>query len=60
MGKDFEVNNIDISKPFEINFNKNKVIDEGFKIAFFQLIEKIIQMLRNTIGQLFRFQIFTI
>ncbi len=41
-GKDFEVNNIDISKPFEINFDKNKVIDEGFRTAFFQLIEKIV------------------
>ena len=36
--KSFEINNIDISTPFEINFNKNKVIDNGFKKAFYQLI----------------------
>jgi hypothetical protein len=36
--KAFEINNVEISKPFEINFNKNKVIDEGFREAFFQLI----------------------
>ena len=29
-GKAFDINNIEISKPFEINFDKNKVIDEGF------------------------------
>ena len=36
--KAFEINNIDISRPFEINFNKNEVIDEGFKKAFIELI----------------------
>ena len=36
--KSFEINNIDISTPFEINFNKNDVIDNGFKKAFYQLI----------------------
>tara|TARA_Y100000741_G_scaffold200209_1_gene152294 strand:- start:958 stop:2034 length:1077 start_codon:yes stop_codon:yes gene_type:complete len=35
--KVFNINNIEISKPFEINFNKNKVIDEGFRKAFFEL-----------------------
>ena len=32
--KSFDVNNIEISKPFEINFDKNKVIDDGFIKAF--------------------------
>ena len=33
-GKTFDINNIEISRPFEINFDKNEVIDEGFKKAF--------------------------
>ncbi len=37
-GKAFEINNIEISKPFEMSFDKNKVIDEGFKKAFSELI----------------------
>ncbi len=36
--KSFEINNIEISKPFEISFDKNKVIDIGFKKAFLELI----------------------
>ncbi len=39
--KAFNINNIEISKPFEINFNKNKVIDEGFRKAFFELMSLI-------------------
>ena len=41
-GKAFDINNIDISKPFEINFNKNEVIDEGFKEGFLELISLIV------------------
>ena len=37
-GKAFDIKDIEISKPFEINFDKVKVIDEGFEKAFFQLI----------------------
>ena len=40
-GKAFEINNIDISQPFEMNFDKNEVISEGFKKAFFELISLI-------------------
>jgi len=36
--KSFSVDNIEISKPFEINFDKNKVINEGFIKAFSELI----------------------
>ena len=36
--KSFEINNIEISKQFENNFDKNKVIDSGFKKAFMELI----------------------
>ena len=32
--KTFSVNDIEISTPFEINFNKNEIIDEGFAQAF--------------------------
>ena len=41
--KAFDINNIDISRPFEINFNKNEVIEEGFKEAFFKLISLIVK-----------------
>ena len=36
--KAFEINNVEISKPFKIEFNKNKVIDEGFIKAFSKLV----------------------
>ncbi len=39
----FSVNDIEISAPFEINFNKNEIIDEGFIQAFDQLILSIAQ-----------------
>ena len=42
VAKSFEIENIDISRPFEINFNKNEVIDEGFERAFFELISIIV------------------
>ena len=41
--KSFEINDIEISQPFEINFDKNNVIDEGFKNAFFELIYSLIK-----------------
>ena len=41
-GRAFEINNVEISKPFEMNFNKNKVIDEGFNKAFLKLIKLIV------------------
>ena len=43
LAKTFSVNDVEISTPFEINFNKNKIIDEGFIQAFDQLILSIIQ-----------------
>ncbi len=45
--KAFEVENIEISKPFEINFDKNEIIDQGFKKAF----SKLILLLVNTTDQ---------
>tara|TARA_B100001057_G_scaffold299881_1_gene300017 strand:+ start:2417 stop:3496 length:1080 start_codon:yes stop_codon:yes gene_type:complete len=39
--KAFKINNIEISKPFEMKFDKNKVIDEGFEKAFLELIKLI-------------------
>ena len=33
-GKAFDISNIEISRPFEINFDKNKVLDDGFKKAY--------------------------
>ena len=41
--KTFSINDIEISTPFEINFNKNEIIDEGFAEAFNKLILSIVQ-----------------
>ena len=41
--KTFSVKDIEISTPFEINFNKSEIIDEGFIKAFDQLILSIVQ-----------------
>ena len=38
----FEINNINISRPFEINFDKSEVIDEGFKKAYQNLVKIIL------------------
>ena len=40
--KTFDIENIDIKRPFEINFNKNEVIDDGFKEAYDRLLSLII------------------
>ena len=37
----FKVSDIEISSPFELNFNKNRVIDDGFQIAFSNLLTMI-------------------
>ena len=37
----FDIKNIEISRPFEMNFDKNKVIDQGFKKAFSKLVSLI-------------------
>ena len=39
--KSFEINNIEITKPFKNNFDKNKVIDSGFQKAFLELIYRL-------------------
>ena len=41
--KTFSINDIEISTPFEINFNKNEIIDKGFLKAFNELIYSIVQ-----------------
>jgi hypothetical protein len=41
--KTFSINDIEISTPFEINFDKNEIIDKGFTQAFDQLILSIVQ-----------------
>ena len=40
--KGFFIDNIEVSKPFEINFDKNKVIDEGFNKAFYELVSLLV------------------
>ena len=37
----FKVSNIEISSSFELNFNKNRVIDKGFQISFLNLLNMI-------------------
>ncbi|WP_415278640.1 hypothetical protein ABXT72_01705 [Candidatus Pelagibacter sp. Uisw_094] len=37
----FKVSDIEISSPFELNFEKNSVIDKGFQISFSDLISMI-------------------
>jgi hypothetical protein len=37
----FKVSDIEISSPFELNFEKNRVIDKGFQNSFFNLISMI-------------------
>ena len=37
----FKVSNIEISSPFELNFEKNSVIDRGFQISFSDLLSMI-------------------
>ena len=41
--KTFSIDDIEISTPFEINFDKNEIIDEGFIQAFDLLILSIVQ-----------------
>ena len=41
--KTLNVNDIEISTPFEINFDKNEIIDKGFIEAFDRLILSIVQ-----------------
>ena len=40
--KAFDINNIEISRPFELNFDKNNVLNEGFEEAFFDLLSLIV------------------
>ena len=37
----FNISDIEISEPFQLDFNKNKVIDNGFRAAFNNLISMI-------------------
>ena len=37
----FKITNLEISEPFELSFNKEKVIDKGFKVAFLELVSMI-------------------
>ena len=41
--KTFSVNDLEISTPFEINFNKNDIVDQGFVKAFRQLTLSIVK-----------------
>ncbi len=40
--KTFSIDDIEISKPFEIKFDKNQIIDQGFDKAFYELMSLIL------------------
>ena len=37
----FKITNLEISEPFNLKFNKEKVLDKGFKMAFLELVSMI-------------------
>ena len=37
----FKISDIEISSPFELDFNKDKVIDDGFRASFYNIISMI-------------------
>jgi len=37
----FKITNLEILEPFKLNFNKEKIMDKGFKIAFLELASMI-------------------
>ena len=41
--KNFVINDIDIKEEYDLNFDKNKVVDSAFKLAFEILMSKILQ-----------------
>ena len=38
----FQINEIEVSEDFNLNFNKKKVFDKAFESAFLQLISKVL------------------
>jgi hypothetical protein len=38
----FKINEIEVSEDFNLDFNKKKVFDKAFKLAFFQLISTVV------------------
>ena len=38
----FQINEIEVSEDFNLNFNKKKVFDKAFETAFFQLISTLV------------------
>ena len=43
LAKTFSINDVELSTPFQTNFDKNKIIDEGFVQAFNQLMLSTVQ-----------------
>jgi len=43
LAKTFSINDVELSTPFKNNFDKNKIIDEGFVKAFNQLMLSTVQ-----------------
>ncbi len=43
LAKTFSINDVELSTPFKINFDKNKILDKGFVQAFDQLMLSTVQ-----------------
>ena len=54
----FNINEIEVSEDFNLDFNKKKVFDKAFESAFFQLISTII--VSNDIKKIEKTNLFTI
>ena len=37
----FKITNLEVSEPFELSFNKEKVTDKGFKMAFLEMVSML-------------------
>tara|TARA_Y100001935_G_scaffold254705_1_gene264652 strand:+ start:1111 stop:2187 length:1077 start_codon:yes stop_codon:yes gene_type:complete len=48
----YRISDLEISKPYDNNFNKDAVIDEAFEKAFEQIILKITTLEKNNISRL--------
>ena len=48
----YKISDLEISKPYDNNFNKDTVIDEAFEKAFEQIILKITTLDKNNISRL--------
>ena len=56
----YKITDLEISEPYDNNFNKDLVIDAAFKKAFERIILKITTIKKNEIGNLTNLKLFTV